>query len=928
MITEYHDFELVLTSHGDKKVSVLYELGNLSSDEPVKYEGELNPEDDIELDISELITEGRRIADVLFPTKEIRKQFRELWQKKGAIRLRLSYRGNDEQIEELTGIPWEYVYLSRTEKEDKKNKSDYLLGLRDEISIVHCLNKIPDSDRLSASVEGSKPEMKYFSYLGREQDDKEEDNKLFQNFIGEFEKLTTFINCSNIGRPQPSHIEHHPGVQPESEDVMIALKKDHLIHLTGHGETTAILMKDGATTLNEFLNAFRFTKEFNLKGIILLSCNSGDGHSIATALHKAGVPMVIGMTRTLHFRPAGNFVDGFYKALVAWPNAGLERAIVNGRESIFQEGASRNKWHIGFGLPRLFLNSPDSFLIPEKRLFSSGQMITAIDNHRRTLTETADKRRLDTETTRQNRRDLMDWIKQNRNAPKRRWYLAVGESGSGKSTQIALLLRELENEASRPKLTYHFCLDRPLETDDPNIVFETSDPLVFVRDSLVPQLARCFGEKKYYGWCPPGQLPLLTDNADDALINFVYLPLLAAKKENKKLPVIVIDGIDMTPLDDNRHNSILGLLLRHRDKLDDVARFLITADSIDDKPATEEATLIMEDIRSLTFHQNEPPDLIIRENSLFLFDKMVEENFKSLDIPQIPKDKSLRGLFELFGSACNAAQSKYKAPGEQKVMVNRLLDIVAIAYEPLRICDLVAVIGLSVNSDEMKELLQVTQPFFKDADKHQNKLILYHSSLKTYLLHEPDSWEPRDVTPIHELFVNAIRPSEGDWTKIADWSTLMGTEWQKLSSPCPADVMSRYVKRYLSRHAYQSYCHTSWRDPSARRRAKDFLNLICDPGFRTVHLIEVGQEAAIQDVWKGLRVVYTEYLQNLASPDNNDQARRGLDRLLAANESGSDTHNELIELEQQLRVDPQAGVPALFKFLDLDPNLWKAQASA
>jgi len=880
--------------------------------------------------MAQLIEGGRQVANLLLPKGEIRDEFRTVW-KDHAIRLRLIYPDDLVQLPRLLEIPWEHIYLPKDEDDDgAEGDPEYLLGLREDISIVHSLAQLAPSSE-PHFIEQLKVKMEYLSWLGpgaNHADDKD----LFQDFIEELARLEAVVNCRNIHDLKPFHIniEKDPpsmprSVQAEREDVMLALQNDDLVHLVSHGDPGAIWLKDDQLhELELSLNLFEFIQEqLAAKVVILLSCNSGDGAgSIAAALHRAGVAMVIGTTRRIPVPAARSFVDGFYKAIAARPSAGLEKATIQGRRSMFKQDRVTKWWYAGFGLPRLFLNSPDSFLIREQALFDPGQMIKHIDNYRGSLISDAAIQGANAEAIQQ----MKNWVQQNEGAPARRWYLVAGESGSGKSTQIALLLNELESEASSLKLTYHFCLDRPLETGDPNKVFETSDPLAFVRDSLVPQLAKHFGQEKYYGWCPPGQFPLLTGNADDALINFVYLPLREAQKENEKvLPVIIIDGIDLIPFRDERQNSILGLLLRHRDKLDDVARFLITADSIDET-APEEATLIMEDIYNLTFHQNEPPDLIIRQpdNALILFDQMVKEQFKSLDIPQMLEDKSGRGLYKLFEAAREAAQGKYNLTEEQKVMVNRLLDVTALAYEPLHIYDVAAIIGLQANSDEMKELLQAVQPFFKNIDVYQHKLILYHNRLKSYLLHDIGLWERRSAALIHELFVAAFRPSGGDWSKIADWSTLAGTKWQNLSFSSSAASMSSYVKRYLSYHAYQSYYHTLWRYPDARqRRAEDFLNLICDPGFRTVRLIEAGQKASVQDLWNGLRIIYTEYIHNLPPQANNDKARLALDRLLAANEPGSFRRKQLIELERKLR-DGKAAAPDLSEFLGLDPNLVKA----
>jgi hypothetical protein len=908
MMMKYHDFELILTSHGDNKVSVFYELENLSSDEPVEYEGKLSPENNIAVDIAELIEEGRNIAAVLFPTKQIQTRFRELWQEKGAIRLRLTYSGSDMDVEKLMGIPWEYVYLGKTKKEDKEDKYDYLLGIREDISIVHGLKQPAGATRLSAAVDRLKVEMKYFSYLD-EADKRDDDtvnsvHKIFQNFIGEFGRLTTLFNCSNISNPEPSRIEAHPGVKAEEEDVMVALRTDHLIHLTGHGQTNAILLGDGRLTLNELLNTFRFTPKLNLKAVILLSCNSGDGHSIATALHKAGVPMVIGMTRTIHFGPAGNFVDGFYKALAAWPSAGLEKAIVNGRQSIFQEGVSRQQWHVGFGLPRLFLNSSDGVLIKEDHLFGSEEMVKHFRDYVDRVITKIKNSRTSTSNTEDYQKKLKEWLQEGL----ARWFFVSGKPGSGKSTQIVRFIHE------NSQLIYHFCF-----TDQP----ETGDPLTFIQYSLVPQLRQYFGEQ-YFDWCPRHKFPLLTGNAKDALIDFVYIPLSEAKQRGKEPPVIVIDGLDFIPPGHGFNNSILGLLYNHRDQLDQVARFLVSADVDEDNEWTKQ---ILDTITELT-HQVTPLDILPPFGiSIPLFEEMVER-FKllfsegdnaSTNTLSLVEGALPQSLNKLYESALTIAKHARLHEGwEDKVQ--QFLDVITLAYEPLLPCDVAAIID--VKDDEMDKLLETLWPFLADRQKHHS-LKLFHHSLRDYLRRDMQH-QNRDMTA-HKLFIEAFRP-QGEWVKKPDWASLCGTEWQRRCAPnnCQDNTSKQnnlltpgYVRRYLSYHAYECYRGTPRGDTEARReQARDFLKLICNPGFRTVRLVEVGRDAVVQDIRNALRVVYTEYALGCSDKEDNP-AVEAIDRIMASNKF------DLQNLEQQLRVDPKAGVPTLFEFLDLDPERWE-----
>jgi hypothetical protein len=233
--------------------------------------------------------------------------------------------------------------------------------------------------------------------------------------------------------------------------------------------------------------------------------------------------------------------------------------------------------------------------------------------------------------------------------------------------------------------------------------------------------------------------------------------------------------------------------------------------------------------------------------------------------------------------------------------VDNLLNVVALAYEPLYPCDVAAIIGLKLDSEEMKKLCAVLAPFFADRSEH-DKLILYHDKLEMYL-QEKENKNNQSRATTHALFVGAFRPKGGDWIG-ANWSDLLNTRWKDWYprwSPDPVDsndpdkfapptVAPRYARRYLVHHTYELYQATDWSDPKRQQRANDFLNLVCNPGYRTVRLVEVGQEATVQDLWNGLRVIYTEYIHNLSPEKNNEKARGAFERLMAAHEPLSITH--------------------------------------
>ena len=90
-----------------------------------------------------------------------------------------------------------------------------------------------------------------------------------------------------------------------------------------------------------------------------------------------------------------------------------------------------------------------------------------------------------------------------------------------------------------------------------------------------------------------------------------------------------------------------------------------------------------------------------------------------------------------------------------------------------------------------------------------------------------------------------------------------------------------------------------------RGYASRFLELICDPNYRTMRLIEVGLHEALQDIQKGLYAV----LDTSVSPSDNEQMKK-VEHI---------SEETLTDLEKRLRYE-NAGENALFEYLGLDPK--------
>ncbi len=593
---------------------------------------------------------GQDIADMVLPDKgpepTIRSRFIDFWWpdknpqsiKSQNVRLRLLYPDDGDQAK-LLNLLFEYMYLEPPHIEF--SPANFFLGLRDDISIVHSLPPLSPSDLTTASINDFKVNMEYLSYLGSEQT---EGKNIFNRFTEALLELKLVMDVKNLGDGIEEPIA-------ESDNVKRALETQPFVHLTAHGGPVGqlILKGEGGELTPMMLNDLDLSR---LKTVVLLNCSSGgagdtNNESVGLNLHKVkGIPVVIGMSRSIDFPAAQRFVEGFYKALARWPLQGLERSIVEARNNIFSD--RRGIHSVEFGYPRLFLRGLDSILIPEKLLWHSDELIKKFDKAiDKVNNDPPDVHLVD-------RNVLIAWIKQGGRKVHSRWYLVEGQLGIGKTAQIQILLKELKNSEIFPKILYHFCQNEQLATLDEKLTpLDPDDPLTFVRASLIPQLEQYFDwykaqllikeipfEKNYRELCHPEKYPLLVSNAEDALRYFVLEPLHKLRAFLKKLnleyiaPVVIIDGINQVPQGQSRNNSILNLLFRFRDELDNLARFVLTTETPGD--LDDESQQINETIRHLTHHQYTGPDWLIkteidlRDANTPLFGRMLKRTFESL----------------------------------------------------------------------------------------------------------------------------------------------------------------------------------------------------------------------------------------------------------------------------------------------------------
>lgn len=243
------------------------------------------------MSLESLISKGEDIAKMLLPGT-IRDEFQEKWKAYKKIRLCLYYPDSTE-INKLLHTPWEYIYLPK-EEEIPLSERDNFLGIRSDISIVHCLNRKEES---RTGVESLRVKMKYLSWLGASDEDKADDIHIFNDFLDIFPIPSRVFNFSDNDISKPALAE------PAS--VKNAWQTEDLVHVTCHGSGDNFELSGGGledTLLDDDgLNVDEVSGlAIDAKAIILLSCNAGNGtNAFSVKLHKAGVPVVIGMTQTI-----------------------------------------------------------------------------------------------------------------------------------------------------------------------------------------------------------------------------------------------------------------------------------------------------------------------------------------------------------------------------------------------------------------------------------------------------------------------------------------------------------------------------------------------------------------------------------------------------------------------------------------------------
>ena len=306
-------------------------------------------------DWSKVITLGNWLTNILFPSTISDLLVRSLdvvRSSQEGLRIRLLLEG------ELHNIPWEYLLLNRGGGEATVTD---LLGLMPNVSIVrHQAAAIPAWDitaELPAQMIVALASPATYPPLNLK-----EEQRVIEQALGEnpYMKATFVPNAT-------------------SATLLPDIKPSHLFHFAGHGdfekqmgsspgtiEGKGVLIVDDGRGHPERVSASQLALQLRQVGVrvaVLGACQSGRRDntnvwsSVATALLKADLGAVVGMQDTVKDKSAIAFAKTFYRALVS--GLPIDEAVTSGRIAIACTDPK------GWGIPVLYLRSPDGVVFPE-----------------------------------------------------------------------------------------------------------------------------------------------------------------------------------------------------------------------------------------------------------------------------------------------------------------------------------------------------------------------------------------------------------------------------------------------------------------------------------------------------------------------------------------------------------------------------------
>ncbi len=860
---------------------------------------------------------SQALFDTLFPENSTHgKEFRKKILQYPSVRLRLVYSTNIDttNLKELLKIPWEYLYIPK--KDNNSTVSDFFCNTP-HFSLVHCLIEESDLEFYAEKLQRLDNEL-YVEKLPVNVaflsafDKKEE-----QEAVRKLEKAFLDISEETLKRKRSCIVKLDPWSKTEDNTFKAAIDNYDIVQFLSHGLPEAIYLYDhgiggkpGPFERDEIIESWKSISN-KAKAIILCACHSAkETFGPAITLHKAGVPVVIGLTQSLYIYQAQNFLEDFYTKL-AETACNLEEAVAYARSALMRvdDNGENGSMSMAWGLPRVFLASSKTTLISDEALYSPKYKL--VEQSRKIISMLIEKIKSYLPVPEfPYEKQIENWIDGHQKV-----LYVCGFSHNGKSTQIARLLDK------RKDLLPHLCTEPGSRKIDDN----TNHPLVFIRDSLYPQLEEKYEKNRYRSWIE-GNYPIMIDDPHDALKSLVIEPLRRARAQGEfQRPILVIDGLDHAEAFEPGV-TILSLLEQYISPLTEVMRLIITADS--DSGQVHQRILnllplVLEKEKYYKIVEMETPKLNIPQEAptesipevmqtIFspLQEKLKDTAFFN-QIWQMAQHPSSKGEWKdkaekiqrIVDFGTNRLDKGYERPdnlylsyesclkvaledkpSEQSTLIKRLLKVLAVAYAPIPKEMISLLIGAPV--EKVNALLAL----LKDdllilTEELEQGVICEHPSVKRFLT------QKFALDEAHNLFVKMYHKKKR-WNAIANWSEL---------------PYSDYAGYYLAEHTYQRYRH-SRRD--VRIRADDFLQLMVSPGFRAFRLKEAGSEAALEDVRRALRVLYLDRMEgNLQAPGPHLGT---IEHLLAA--YNSNDNPVIIALERKLRRE-DGGLNALQEFL-------------
>lgn len=313
--------------------------------------------------LHKMIEYGEAVANCIMPPN-VRQKFFEsmrLIKEDEALRLRLKF-----DAWQLVDLPWEFIYVSRTNVKELGKEVDGFLALDRRISIVRYeytdhpiipLNLGEDANIRQLVLLSSPSDMPPLE-LEFESKSISESLQSITNLTLEF-LIDPTVEVLQEALDRPTHIFHFEGhgvfkenlgVVPgtyEGRGYLILCDSEGMANLFPADKLALNLVRCGVRIA--FLNADE-------------SANRNSSHrlsGVASALVYAGIPAVIGHNGHTTVRSSTRFSKAFYRALAA--GNPVDTAVTNGRLAIFNQSEDDNpEW----GTPVLFLRSDDSTIFP------------------------------------------------------------------------------------------------------------------------------------------------------------------------------------------------------------------------------------------------------------------------------------------------------------------------------------------------------------------------------------------------------------------------------------------------------------------------------------------------------------------------------------------------------------------------------------